>query len=153
MNNKRVVGLLFLLLSAAYIYYTGDITLDFWSEEELFNARTLPYAIGYCGVFFSVLLIVLPSEEFDWQQFRGLNYLPAFALLVCISAYGYLIEKLGFIVCSSLFLFVGNYLLGERKWLRMLITSLGMSLGFWLLMDQLGIYLARGDFWIGLANA
>ena len=63
MNNSKVSGLLFLVLFLAYGYLTRDIPLDFWAQEEPFNARTLPYAISVGGVLVSLLLIVVPSAD------------------------------------------------------------------------------------------
>ncbi|HIG43572.1 MAG: tripartite tricarboxylate transporter TctB family protein [bacterium] len=143
-SNIRLVGLIFLVLSCAYIYFAGEIPLDFWSEEEVFNARTMPYMIGTCSILCSALLIAMPSTHFNWNALRGLNWFPAGLLLVMLSLYGLLLEDLGFVIATTLLLLISFAMLGERKITRMVSISLGLALGFWLLMDQLGIYLAPG---------
>ncbi len=143
-TNTRVTGLVFLLLFSGYLYFAGDIPLDFWSEEEVFNARSMPYLIGSCGIICSVLLIAAPGPVFNWSRIRELNWLPALLLLVTTSIYGLVLESLGFLVSTSLLLTIAFAILGERKWLKMTAIAIGIAVIFWLLMDALGIYLAPG---------
>lgn len=145
MSNARISGLFFLLLFSAYGYLATDIPLDFWSEEERFNARSLPYLIAIFGMVVSVLLVILPAQPTDWKALTHLRWKPAILLLVTMSLYGLLLETLGFIVASLLFLVTGYGLLGERRKVLMLIASAPLILGFWMLMDFLGIYLDPGN--------
>ena len=115
MNNSKISGLLFLLLFSAYGYLAGDIPLDFWSEEELFNACSL-------------LLITLPSAETYWRAMFELHWPPALQLLLAMSVYGIVFEYLGFIVATLLFLLAGFAILGERRPGLMLVAAL--LLGF-----------------------
>ena len=152
-TNTRLVGLIFLLLTTLYIYFTGDIQLDFWSEDEVFNARSMPYIFGGAGLVCSMLLIFLPSPQFDWQPLASLSWKPAILLLITTSLFGLIIEVLGFLVASSLFLFCAFAILGERKWIKMATVGFGLTFGFWLLMGKLGIFLSPGDLWLGMFNA
>jgi|TARA_B100002003_G_scaffold29528_2_gene24342 putative tricarboxylic transport membrane protein len=152
-NNTRLVGLLFLLLSGAYVYFAGEIPLDFWSEDEVFNARSMPYLIGAGAMVCSLLLILLPSAEFKWRELQNLNWQPLYFILPLISLYGYTLEILGFIVASCLLLFIAFGMLGERRWLRMTGIAAGLVLMFWLLLDSLGIYLAPGALFWSLFDA
>jgi putative tricarboxylic transport membrane protein len=147
MNNSRVVGAVFLLLFSAYGYFTGDIHLDFWSEEELFTARSLPYAIAAAGIFISLLLIALPSPDTDWKTWLAFDWIPAILLLLAMSLYGLVFEYLGFVLSTILFLIISYLVLGERRITWMLIGSVPLVLGFWMLMDFLGIYLEPGELY------
>jgi putative tricarboxylic transport membrane protein len=153
MNNSRVVGILFLALFAAYGYLIDDIPLDFWSEEELFNARSLPYLIAAAGILVSLLLIIMPSPETDWRSWRTLDWIPAALLLVTMSIYGLVFEYLGFVISTILFLIISFVILGERRGAFMLLGSVPLVLGFWLLMDFLGIYLDPGELFLVLSEA
>ncbi|MBV1876072.1 MAG: tripartite tricarboxylate transporter TctB family protein [Pseudomonadales bacterium] len=147
-NNSRLVGLLFLTLSGLYLYFTPDIHLDFWSENEAFNARSMPYLIGTCSLFCSVLLLITPANNnTNWQLLQQLRWRPALLLAVTTSIYGISIEWLGFLASSCLFLIVGFIILGSRNWAVMATTAISLSIGFWLLLDQLGIFLAPGELW------
>jgi putative tricarboxylic transport membrane protein len=67
-----------------------------------------------------------------------------------MSIYGALFETLGFIVATLLFLVSGYVVLGERRIVAMLLASVPLVLGFWLLMDFLGIYLNAGELFVDL---
>ncbi len=145
MNNSRIVALFFLVIFVVYGYLTTSIPLDFWSEEDVFNARSLPYLVSGSGILICALLLLVPSPSTDWDALRGLRWGPAILLLIAMSLYGTLIEFLGFIAATLLFL-VGSYLiLGERRPLAMILASIPLVLGFWWLMHFLGIYLNPGE--------
>lgn len=146
-TNQRVVGLLLLVVSGLYIYYIRDIPLDFWSESEAFNARTMPSLFGYGAVITSVLLIVLPGRSFPWSSLKNLNYAPALALLALLSFYSLAIDNLGFIVTTSMFLFGGFFILGERRLVKMSVVALAITLAFYFGLSALDIYLSPGEFW------
>lgn len=68
--SSRIVGILFLILFVAYGWFASRIPLDFWSEEETFNARSMPYLIAIVGSLISLLLVTVPQinqvdESFD----------------------------------------------------------------------------------------
>jgi putative tricarboxylic transport membrane protein len=150
MSNSKVSGLFFLVLFFTYGYLATDIHLDFWSEQEAFNARSLPYLIAVFGMIVSLLLIILPSGPTDFKAITRLRWIPAILLLLAMSIYGALFETLGFIVATMLFLLPSYAVLGERRILAMLLASVPLVLGFWLLMDFLGIYLNPGDLFFDL---
>lgn len=150
MNNARISGLFFLGLFFTYGYLATDIRLDFWSEQENFNARSMPYLIAVFGMIVSLLLILLPSGPTDWKAITRLKWIPAIILLLTMSIYGALFETLGFIVATMLFLVCSYAVLGERRIVAMLIASVPLVLGFWLLMDFLGIRLNPGDLFVDL---
>lgn len=140
---SRLTGVLFLVLFVAYGYFAGQIPLDFWSQQEAFNARSLPYLISAAGSFLALLCIVIPPK-IDLPE-QPLHWRPALALLALLYAYGHAIEWLGFAVSTIALLFGGFAILNERRWPRMLAVALLLTGGFWLLMDALGIYLAPGE--------
>lgn len=148
LNNLRVVGLFFLLASLGYLWTAQSIPLDFWSEQEPFNARSLPYLIGTACVFVSLLLLALPSPSFDWSLLRGLNIGPAVMMLALLSTYGFMIDKLGFLFSTFCLLAAGFFLLGERRPLRIISIAAGVTGIFWVIMDLLGIYLNPGDLFL-----
>ena len=146
-NNQRLVGLLFLVLSGLYVWYIKDIPLDFWSETEPFNARTMPQLYGYAGIIVACLLILSPSPQFEWRELRSLRYLPAMGLLSLLTAYGWCIEFLGFLTATSLLLFFSFAILGERRIGLMLFVSVATSVVFYFGLDLLDIYLSPGELW------
>lgn len=151
-NNTRVGGTIFLLLSFLYGYFATEIPLDYFSRQETFTARTLPYMIAVAGIIISTLLILSSSAPTDWRFLRSLRWKPVVALLFLMSLYGWIMEDLGFPLATVAFLVIAWFVMGERHpgWLFGL--SIPLVLGFWLLMYQLGIYLYPGDWlapWLG----
>lgn len=152
LNNARLGGLLFLCLSGAYGYFATEIPLDYFSRQETFTARTLPYFISAAGVLVSLLLLLTPSLPTDWARLRDLRWMPAGLLLMLMFAYGAVLESLGFPLATIAFLITAWFVMGERRPVWLFGLSIPLTFGFWLLMDQLGIYLYPGDLiepWIG----
>jgi len=148
LTNLRIVGIFFLLVSLGYLWTAQTIPLDFWSEQEPFNARSLPYLIGMACVIVSLLMLILPSPTFDWAQLLELNIVPAVIMLALLSTYGFMIDKLGFLFSTFCLLASGFLLLGERRPLRILLVAAGVTGTFWFIMDLLGIYLNPGDLFL-----
>ena len=146
-NNQRLVGFAFLILSGLYVWFIQDIPLDFWSETEPFNARSMPRFYGYAGLAVASALIFLPSDTFDWHQLRKLNYLPALILLALLTVYGWCIEYVGFIAATTCLLFLGFLTLGERRIGLMLLVSVLVSATFYFGLGLLDIYLNPGEIW------
>ncbi len=155
MNNSRIPGLIFLTLFLAYGYFATAIPLDYFSLRESFNARTLPLIISLCGAVISLLLILAPptpDEDADGPgnsagtDHSPLHILPAVLLLLSMSFYGLILDRLGFVVSTLLFLCAGAVILGERRPLQILLASVPLVTGFWILMSLLGISLPSGDW-------
>jgi putative tricarboxylic transport membrane protein len=87
----------------------------------------------------------MPAPPTDWTLFSRLRWRPAALLLIMMSAYGVVMEFLGFAVSTILFLAGAFVVLGARHPARILLVSVSLALGFWLLMDRLGIYLLPGS--------
>ena len=147
LNRYRVAPLTLLTLFCIYLYFSGDIYLDFWAEDALFHARTFPYFIGIAGVFIALLITILPTKAVSLPGIKTAHILPAVLLVTLTSAFGLLLDYLGFIVASWLFLVAGFLLLGERSYLRVIVCASLLVGIFWLLMDLLEIYLAPG-YWL-----
>ena len=60
--------------------------------------------------------------------------------------YGFTIRPLGFIISTALFLAIGFFILKERNLKRIFLISVGVSVGFYLLLNNvLGVYIDAGD--------
>jgi putative tricarboxylic transport membrane protein len=144
MHAAKISGVVFLLLFSAYGLLTRDIQLDFWAAEELFTARTWPMIVAAGGVLLSLLYIFsadrLPRLE------SGLNWVPLVLLLILMSCYGAVLEPLGFIISTTLFLLIAYMILGERRPVWLILCSFPVVVFFYLLLSSLGIYLEPGPF-------
>lgn len=151
MNSEKTGALLCLLFSVAYGLGAFTIPLTFLSQDEVINARTMPFALSIAGVVLSLLIIVLPTIEAEGRKslkavFSGLDWNRAIWFLGITVIYGLIIKWLGFIISSILFLNAGFYILGERKIKLMLLSSIPLVVGLFFLMSYiLGMYIAPGE--------
>lgn len=149
MANQRLSALGFFLLFAAYGYLAQEIPLDFWAEEEPFNARSFPQLIAMGGAVLSAILAIAGQAQAHPIDVRAMNWQPCAALLVLMTLYGFALEPIGFIVTTTVFLIGAYVILGERRPVALILASLPVAVGFYFLMDFLGIYLSPGELFLG----
>ena len=84
-NTTKVISLLFFIFSAFYLYTAYQIQVFAFDENAPFNARTFPIYLGYAGLFFSGLKLILPDPNTIKVQHKTLEYKktlrPIFSLL------------------------------------------------------------------------
>ncbi len=151
MNSEKIGAFLCLLFSVAYGLGAFTIPLTFLSQDEVINARTMPFALGIAGVVISLLIILLPTIEAEGRRslkevFAGLDWQRAIWFLGITVIYGLIMKWLGFIISSILFLNTGFYILGERSLKVMVLASVPLVIGLFFLMSYiLGMYIAPGE--------
>ena len=152
-DRSQIGGLFFLALFICYGITASNIQLDFLSEQDTFNARTLPIAVSIVGSLVSLLLILQSGKPHSNGVSAGARGLPrtnwlATGLLVCLMVlYGLVLDYLGFIIATTAFLVAGYWIMGERQPGVLLLASLPVVLGIWLIMTGLGVYLVPGDLY------
>ncbi len=150
-HPEKVGALFFLAVSIAYGLYAFKIPLTFLSQEETFNARTMPFALSVLGALLCVLIIVLPPARENEQDhihhiFSGLDWPRCILFIAIMIVYAFAMTWIGFIIASILFLAAGFYILGERRIKVLLLASIPLVIGIWLLMSKiLGMYIAPGE--------
>ncbi len=160
-HKEKVGAFLFLIFSIAYGMATFQIHQMFYAEDGAFNARTLPFALCVFGIVVSLAILVLPpvsgSDGMDnsfGAALKGLEWKNVFLLSVLMVFYGLTIQVLGFIISTTIFLMVGFRILGERRVKYLVLVSLPLVLGFWLIMTKLlEVYLAPGSLYFLLGGS
>ena len=141
-STDKIISLLFFILSAFYLYQTYQIRVFSFDENAPFNAKTFPIYLGYAGLFFSGLKLILPEPNTIKVNHKSLEYKKTAILIVIAIIYGALILKVGYFLTTSLFLFSSYYFLGERRWVLMFLLSFPFVAAFmYLLHGVLDIYL------------
>ena len=151
-NTTKIISLLFFIFSIFYLYTAFNIQVFSFDENAPFNARTFPIYLGYAGMFFSGLKIILPEPNTIKIDHKNLEYNKTVILLLIATIYGATILKVGYFLTTSLFLASSYYALGERRWLLIFSLSFPFVAAFmYLLHGVLEIYL-RDPFlkWIGV---
>ena len=141
-NTTKIISLLFFIFSAFYLYTAYQIQVFAFDENAPFNARTFPIYLGYAGLFFSGLKLILPDPDTIKVEHKTLEYKKTGILILIAIIYGATILKVGYFLTTSLFLFASYYFLGERRWKWMLLFSFPFVALFMLLLHGvLDIYL------------
>jgi len=141
-NSVKIISLLFFILSAFYLYTAYQIQVFAFDEEAAFNAKTFPIYLGYVGMFFAGLKIVLPDPKPIKVDPTYLEFKKTILLVITMIIYGATILKVGFFLSTSLFLVASYYFLGERRWKYILIFSFPfVAIFMYLLHGLLAVYL------------
>ena len=136
-NTTKIISLLFFIFSAFYLYTAYQIQVFAFDENAPFNARTFPIYLGYAGLFFSGLKLILPDTYTIKVDHKNLEYKKTGILILIAIIYGATILKVGYFLTTSLFLFASYYFLGERRWILMLILSFPFVAAFMYLLLSL----------------
>ena len=141
-NSIKIISLLFFILSAFYLYTAHQIQVFSFDENAPFNAKTFPIYLGYAGMFFSGLKLVLPDQKPVEVDARYLEFKKTILLVLAVIFYGATILKVGFFLSTSLFLVFSYYFLGERRWRLILSFSFPfVAIFMYLLHGVLQVYL------------
>ena len=141
-NSVKLISLLFFIISAFYLYTAHQIQVFAFDEGAPFNAKTFPIYLGYAGMFFSGLKIVLPEKKPVQVDPKYLEFKKTILLVLTMIVYGATILKVGFFLSTSLFLVFSYYFLGERRWKYIIIFSFPfVAIFMYLLHGVLAVYL------------
>ena len=141
-SPTKFISLLFFIFSVFYLYTAHQIVVFTFDENAPFNARTFPIYLGWAGIFFSGLKIILPEKVPTEVDHKFLDYKSIIYLILVSIIYGAVILKVGYFLSTSLFLIASYYLLGERRWLWMFLLSFPfVAIFMFLLHGVLNIYL------------
>ena len=141
-TSVKIISLLFFILSASYLYTAHQIQVFSFDENAPFNAKTFPIYLGYAGMFFSGLKLVLPDQKPVEVEAKYLEFKKTILLVLAVIFYGVTILKVGFFLSTSLFLVFSYYFLGERRWKLILIFSFPfVAIFMYLLHGVLQVYL------------
>ncbi len=156
MAREKVGALVILLFSLAYGAMALKIPLSFLSQQEMFTARTMPYALAVAGVIFSLAILVLPTVDPEGkkslgEETGGMDWVTAIFLVVLMLVFGLVMKWLGFIISSIVFLIAGFWIMGERRIKFMIFSAVPLVLVLWAVMSLLlGVYIAPGEIFYQL---
>ena len=141
-SPSKIISLLFFIFSGFYLYTAYQIRVFAFDENAAFNARTFPVYLGYAGLIFSALYIILPERKLSNVDVSILEYKKTILLVALMIIYGITILKAGYFLSTSIFLVLSYIVLGERKWVWIFILSFPfVAIFMYLLHGLLNIYL------------
>ena len=124
-NKNLISGLLGLILSIIFLYLISSFPQSTNnSVGPDFFPRILAYGLG----IFSLLLVTSTwtsevVENFEVFTFKNLGIRRAFFSLIVTVIYCLLMETFGFIACTIIYLCILMFMLKERNYLLMIVSS------------------------------
>ena len=141
-SPSKIISLLFFIFSGFYLYIAHQIQVFTFDENAPFNAKTFPIYLGYAGLVFSSLYIILPEKKPSEVDLSILDYKRTITLVILMILYGLTILRVGYFLSTSIFLVLSYIVLGERKWLWIFVLSFPfVAIFMYLLHGLLDIYL------------
>ena len=101
-SSVKIISLLFFVLSAFYLYTANQIQVFAFDINSPFNAKTFPIYLGYAGMFFAGLQILLPEKSVVKVNHNVLDYKKVIYLVIIMIFYGFTILKVGFFLSTSI---------------------------------------------------
>ncbi len=159
MALDRWVALVLLGICLAYGYaawFTMDGNLPPFMRRTPIWPSTFPKVLSILGILFSLIILfgLEKSEtkigDIDYRRLWEYHLGQALLLLGLMVAYALLLRPAGFILATTGFLIGGSVILGERRWLVMIVVA-GIATGtvWYLVQVVLGIFLRPLPFFMG----
>ena len=150
MTKNTIGAIFFLAFSVFYFFNVFSIKKMPGSQFEVMTASSFPFYIGVAGILISLVILVISFKDKD-QEFLSMEYIKSLdfkTTLYFVAAmifYGFTIRTLGFIISTMIFLAIGFVLLKEKNIKRIFLISVGVSVGFYLILNNLlGVYIDPG---------
>ncbi len=117
---------------------------------------TFPKILAVIGVSAALAILVnlkKPalhiSDDPDIKKWRDYKFGQALALIAAMIVYAVTLRSVGFLGATFSFLVFGSALLGERRYVVLVVTSALASYGIWYLVNTvLGIYMRPYPSWL-----
>ncbi|MGA1931623.1 tripartite tricarboxylate transporter TctB family protein [Arcobacter sp. YIC-464] len=158
MTKNSIGAIFFLVFSCFYFYNVFNIKKMPGSQFEVMTASTFPFYIGVAGIVISILILIFSIVKKD-EDVLSLSYLKTLdfkttaLFIVAMIFYGFTIRTLGFIIATIIFLALGFLILKERNLKRIFLISVGVSVGFYLILNNLlGVYIDPGMIFDAIAG-
>ncbi len=151
MELDRWIALILVCICVAYGYaafFVMDGSLAPFMRRNPIWPSTFPKVLSTLGVLAALGILFAPKKattkevEIDYRRLGQYHLGQAVMLLALMVVYALCLRPVGFLISTSLFLFLGTFVLGERRYLIMVPVSVSAALVVWFLVQQvLGIYM------------
>ncbi|MDP5276223.1 tripartite tricarboxylate transporter TctB family protein [Chengkuizengella axinellae] len=145
-SMNRKVSIVIFLFSMFYLLFSYQIEPSPFAKID---ADIMPKGLGYLLLVLSVLLFIENKEETEQEKAKRNISKKEISLLLLIVLfvllYILLLEAIGFIIVTILFLTATSRLLGYTNWIRMLIVFVTFTLVIYFSFNELlGLSLPSG---------
>ena len=138
-------------------WFTMDATLPPIMKRLAVWPSSFPKVLSIAGIVLCLIVLsgIEKGEEkigdIDYRKLHEYKLGQAIALLALMVAYALPLRPAGFLLATSGFLIGGSVLLGERRWVTMIVVAAIATFGIWYLVQEvLGIFLRPLPFFMGV---
>jgi putative tricarboxylic transport membrane protein len=159
MALDRWIGLILLGIFLAYGYaawFTMDAGLAPFMRRNPIWPSTFPKILSVLGILCALVITTGLEKgetkigDIDYRRLGDYHLGKALMLLGLMVLYALLLRPAGFLFSTSAFLILGSVILGERRWITMIVVSaLATGIVWYLVQVVLGIYLRPLPGFIG----
>lgn len=162
MALDRWIALTVLLIALLYGYaafFTMDASLPPFMQRNPVWPSTFPKVLSVLTVIVALSILLglekstyNPGEgDVDYRRLGDYKVWQAVLFLALMVAYALSLRTIGFLAATVLFLVVGSFILGERRWHLMIPVAALAAGGIWYLVQEvLGIFLRPLPFFMGV---
>ena len=140
-RNKAFFSGCFFLLCSAYIFYLISQFPDTAAEYRTISPSFFPYVLSTVLAGLSILLMIegsrKPAGSILSIRLNSKDTYRTGALLFILTIFASLLTTLGFVLDAFLFMVLVQFLLGERRWIVLIIVALLVSFGMYLIFATL----------------
>ncbi len=154
MALDRWIALIILMMCMGYAYTAffmmDDMLAPFMQRDPIWPS-TFPKVLSVLGIVATLLILfgfekgdgTIKAGEINYRRLQDYKIGQAAILLGLMVAYALLLRPLGFLVSTFSFLMIGSAILGERRFVLMIVVSTIAAGSVWYLVDSvLGIFLS-----------
>jgi putative tricarboxylic transport membrane protein len=162
MALDRWIALVFIAFCCVYGYaafFTMDQLLPPFMQRNPVWPSTFPKVLAVLGIVVG-LVVALGLEkpsgteepsavDINWRRLHEYNLGQALLLLGLMVVYALALRPAGFLISTTVFLAGGAAILGERRWITMILVALIAAGAVWYLVQEvLGIFLRPLPFFL-----
>ena len=135
-SREKLTVLILLAASTMFGMLAGDFGSPAEAAQSEAESSRLLLAAALAGSLIAILMLLSPGKSHRslrstlkaiWLQLTGLGAL--------VIGYAFMLETLGFFVATTLFLAIGSFLLGERRWWSLCLVSVPVALALELILS------------------
>jgi putative tricarboxylic transport membrane protein len=163
MALDRWIALIFIAFCAAYGYlafFTMDQLLPPFMQRNPVWPSTFPKVLAVLGIIVGLIVLLgleAPGEQsepsatdINYRKLHEYKLGQALSLIGLMVVYALMLRTAGFLLATTGFLFLGSAVLGERRWIRMiLVSAIATGCVWYLVQEVLGIFLRPFPFFMG----
>jgi len=161
MTLDRWIAIIFLLICLVYGYtafFAMDAGLPPFMRRNPIWPSTMPKILTIMGIIAAmVVLLTKPNTdapdagEIDYRNLRKYQLGTALFLMALMLVYAICLRPIGFLLSTSVFLGLGGFVLGDRKFHILIPVALIAAVSIWYLVQEvLGIFLRPLPWFFGV---